>query len=243
MPQPRSGPLAHELHDLTRALGGALLFGIPLLLTMETWWLGAQLPPWQSLALLTLALLFCFPLVRSIGFKRETTLHSHLDQAIHAVAVGALATFAILLVLNRISLDDPPATIAGLVAVQALPLSLGAAVANAVFKRGEDRHQADDEGPWGALLHKLGATAIGATFIAFSAAPTEEITLIAAGLTFPHQIALLLFSLLVAHAIVFHSGYHPDQSENSDSSEKRETSRQSKSPPSESVLAHVAETT
>src|SRR5688572_19571336 len=124
MAQPRTGPLAHELHDLTRALGGALLFGIPLLLTMETWWLGAQLPPWQPLAMLALALVCCLPLVRSIGFKRETTLPSHLDQAVHAVAVGAVAAFIILLALNRFSFDDPSATIAGLVAVQALPLSL-----------------------------------------------------------------------------------------------------------------------
>ena len=221
--------LAHELHDLTRALGGALLFGIPLLLTMETWWLGAQLPPWQPLAMLALAFLCCVPLVRSIGFKRETTLHSHLDQAVHAVAIGALAAFFILIVLNRFSFDDPPATIAGLVAVQALPLSLGAAVANAVFKRGKDRHQADDEGPWGALIHKIGATAIGAAFVAFSAVPTEEITHIAAGLTYGHQLALIALSLLIAHAIVFHSGYHPDQGGASSSSE--------------GPLSHAAETT
>src|SRR5688500_11908116 len=100
--------LVHELHDLTRALGGALLFGIPLLLTMETWWLGAQLPPWQALLVLGTALLCSYPLVRSIGFKRETTFHNHLDQAVHAVAVGAAASFVVLLVLNRLSLDDPP---------------------------------------------------------------------------------------------------------------------------------------
>jgi putative integral membrane protein (TIGR02587 family) len=197
---------------------------------METWWLGAQLPPWQSLALLGGALVCCVPLARSIGFKRESTLRSHLDQAVHAVAVGAAAAFAILLALNRISLDDPPATIAGLVAVQAFPLSLGAAVANAVFKRGKDRHEADQEGPWSALLHKVGATAIGAAFVAFSAAPTEEITHIAAGLTYGHQLALLLLSLLIAHAIVFHSGYHPSQ-------EDGESSRK------EGALAHVSETT
>ena len=217
--------LTEELHDLTRALGGALLFGIPLLLTMEVWWLGGQLPPWQCLGLLAIALFATFPLARSIGFKRRTTFRSHADQAVHAVAIGSVAALAVLLVLNRISLDDPPAVIAGMVAVQALPLSLGAAVANAVFKRGEDRHEGDAEGPIGALVHKLGASAIGAAFIAFSAAPTEEITQIAAGLTYGHQLALIALSLVVAHFIVFHSGHHPDQADGSSSH-----------------LAHLAET-
>ena len=221
--------LAHELHDLTRAVGGALLFGIPLLLTMETWWLGAQLPPWQAVLLLGIALHCTFPLVRSIGFKRETTLHSHLDQAVHAVAVGAVSSLVILLVLNRVSLNDPPTAIASMVAIQALPLSLGAAVANAVFKRGKDRHEGDNEGAWSALIHKVGATAIGAAFVAFSAAPTEEITQIAAELSFGHQLALIALSLVIAHAIVFHSGYHPDQTDGDQEAG--------------SVRSHLAETT
>ncbi|HET7769399.1 MAG TPA: TIGR02587 family membrane protein [Chloroflexota bacterium] len=222
--------LADELHDLTRALGGALLFGIPLLLTMEVWWLGGQLPPWQCLGLLAIALVVTFPLVRSIGFKRRTTFRSHADQAVHAVAIGIVAALAVLLVLNRLSPDDPPAVIASLVAVQALPLSLGAAVANAVFKRGEDRHEGDREGPIGTLVHKLGAGAIGAAFIAFSAAPTEEIAQIAAALTYRHQLALFALTLVVVHAIVFHSGYHPDQASQAGRSSEQ------------SVLSHLAET-
>ena len=224
--------LAEELHDLTRALGGALLFGIPLLLTMEVWWLGAQLPPWQALGLLVIALVISFALARSIGFKRRTTFRSHLDQAVHAVAVGVVAALLTLFALNRVSLDDPPAAIAGMVAVQALPLSLGAAVGNAVFKRGKDRHEGDEEGPVGELVHKIGATAIGAAFIAFSAAPTEEVTHIAAGLTLAHQLALMALSLGIAHAVVFHSGYHPDQANDSEGGESAE----------QSVRSHAAET-
>ena len=231
--------LADELHDLTRALGGALLFGIPLLLTMEVWWLGALLPPWQPLALLGIALAGSFALARSIGFKRRTTFRSHADQAVHAVAAGVVVAFVILLTLNRFSPDDPPAAIAGMIAVQALPLSLGAAVANAVFKRGEDRHEGDDAGPVGTLVHKIGATAIGAAFIAFSAAPTEEITQIAAGLAFGHQLALFALSLGIAHAVVFHSGYHPDQAGGTDGSDGSDGSAQ---PTSRAILSHLAET-
>src|SRR5688500_17418894 len=70
------GAWAHELHDLVRALAGAYLFGIPLLLTMEMWEHGATAPPGLLATLLGIALAASFGLVRVIGFKRETTFRS-----------------------------------------------------------------------------------------------------------------------------------------------------------------------
>ena len=46
-------------------------------------------------------------LTRAIGFKRETTFGARVDQAVHAVAVGSVASLACPLVLNRIESGDP----------------------------------------------------------------------------------------------------------------------------------------
>ena len=45
---------------LSRAFAGALIFGLPLLLTMEMWWLGFYLEPWRlaQLSLVNLAVLY-----------------------------------------------------------------------------------------------------------------------------------------------------------------------------------------
>lgn len=77
-------------------------------------------------------------LVASLGltsagsFKRNSSFGNHLDQAIDAVAAGAVASLVMLLVLNRSGASDPLDAIVGKIVVQALPLSLGASVANPI---------------------------------------------------------------------------------------------------------------
>jgi putative integral membrane protein (TIGR02587 family) len=225
----------HETHDLMRAFAGAFLFGIPLLLTMEMWRLGGSTSAPKQMALLVIALGASFLLVRSIGFKRESSFPSHFDQAAHAVAVGLVASLVCLLILNQVRPGDPAFLTAGKLAVQALPLSIGAAVGNAVFKRGKDRHGGESEGPWLRLLHQVGAAATGGAFVGFSVAATEEIGFLAAELTLRHQVALAAFSVALTHAIVFHSGFQPDQ-RNEAGAGAPDTDRGA------SALAHVSET-
>jgi putative integral membrane protein (TIGR02587 family) len=175
-----------EVSDFVRALSGAFLFGTPLLFTMEMWDLGVTVVPWRLLLFLAVALL----------------------------------------ALNRISLGDPLGGAAGKVAVQTVPLALGASVANAVFARGG--RQGDDEqgssagsggaaraapGPWTATLIDVGATMVGAVFVCVSIVPTDEVPLLATGMTYWHELALIALTLAVSYAIVFASGFDPEGSE------------------------------
>ena len=52
-----------ELRGVVRALSGAFLFGIPLLYTMEMWWLGEISRPGQPLLVLGVTLLSTLALV------------------------------------------------------------------------------------------------------------------------------------------------------------------------------------
>jgi putative integral membrane protein (TIGR02587 family) len=203
------GPWRKELIDFVRAFSGAFLFGIPLLYTMEMWWLGTHTEPRTLLALLGIALAANFALVHYVGFKRESTFHGSLAETVDVVAVGAVASAVVLLVLNRIRPGDPLPVILGSIVVQTLPLSIGASVANALFSPDKNR-EGDERSPrgiWRAVFNDVSATAIGAAFIAFSVAPTEEVPMLAAGLDFRHQLALVGFSLLLTYAIVFVSGF------------------------------------
>jgi putative integral membrane protein (TIGR02587 family) len=47
----------------------------------------------------------------------------------------------------------------------------------------------------------------GALFIGFSIAPTEEVKMLAAELSYWHELALVAISLLVSYLIVFESGF------------------------------------
>ena len=229
------GAWQRELDDITRGFSGAFLFGIPLLYTMEMWWIGLHTEEWKLLLMLALACATNFGLAHFAGFKRQGhTFGKALEQAVDAVAIGAVASAVVLLVLNRIAPGDPLASVVGQVIVQAVPLSIGASVANAVFagrgtgRQGDAREggggqdspgglgAGDGEsgrpapgGVWSATLNDLGATVTGGVFVGFSIAPTEEVPMLAVELGLAHKLALIGLSLVVTYAIVFASGFDP----------------------------------
>ena len=214
---PHPASWAEELRDVFRAIGGGFIFAIPLLYTMELWTIGATADLWKLLLFLAIAFLISLGLAHSRGggFKEDTDAFATFEQAVDGVAVGIVSAAIVLFVLNRIHLGQPLASMTGKIIAQAVPISIGAAVASAIFgARGERSRQGDaeddnqdDQSPWRALLADLGATAIGAIFLAFSIAPTDEVTLLAAELGHKHLIAVIALSLVLSYIVVFASGY------------------------------------
>lgn len=203
-----------EIKDFARAIAGAYIFGIPLLFTMEMWWIGEHVGFGTLMAFLVVALVANIILSFVAGFKRETTFASHIDEAFDAVAVGIMASVIVLVVLNQIRLDEPLQSIIGKVLLQAVPLSIGASVANQVFGT-NDKKNREGEGdepdprlnPGQALVSDIGATIIGGVFIGATVAPTEEVPMMAAALQYPHVLGVIAFSLLASYGIVFASGF------------------------------------
>ncbi|HEX6383822.1 MAG TPA: TIGR02587 family membrane protein [Anaerolineae bacterium] len=235
MAQNQANSWEKELDDFIRAFSGAFLFGIPLLWTMEMWWIGTFVELWKLLIFLALAFAVNVHLTYFAGFKQQHTFHASLTEAVEAVAVGIVASAVVLLVLNRIGPGDPLDSVLGKVAIQAIPLSIGASAANALLAMRGNSNGDDDEpepdSPWRAGLNDLGATIAGGIFIGFSVAPTAEIPTLAAELGYWHEIALVGLSLLVTYAIVFESGFSPQGRE-------RETRGLFQRPITETVMAY-----
>jgi putative integral membrane protein (TIGR02587 family) len=213
------GSWRDEIRDLLRAASGGFIFAVPLLYTMEMWEIGVTAELWKLLLFVGVALAINLGLAHSHngGFKAETNWFATIEQAVDALGVGLLGGGLVLVVLNQIGPGDSPKGILGLVLVQAVPLSIGAAVAAAIFgPRGDRSREGDDEdgedesrGPtaWQAFLADVGATCLGAIFLAFSIAPTDEVSVLAVDLTPQHQIAVIFLSLLLSYMIVFVSGF------------------------------------
>jgi putative integral membrane protein (TIGR02587 family) len=214
-----AGSWRDELHDILRAVSGGFIFATPLLYTMEMWWIGTTAELWKLLLFLGFAFIICLALAhsRTGGFKEDTGWFATVEQAVDVVAVGLIGAVVVLIVLNRIQPGDPLESVLGKVIVQAVPLSIGAAVANAIFgRRGERSRQGDEQrgavqDASHAFLADFGATVIGAIFLAFSIAPTEEVPMLAAELDYVHQLALIGLSLLLSYIIVFASGFGTGQ--------------------------------
>ncbi|RJP74386.1 MAG: DUF2391 family protein [Candidatus Zixiibacteriota bacterium] len=73
MNRERSSPWQREVNDFVRAFSGAFIFGIPLLFSMEMWWIGVYGDLWKLLLFLLLAFGINLNLAVFTGFKRESS--------------------------------------------------------------------------------------------------------------------------------------------------------------------------
>jgi putative integral membrane protein (TIGR02587 family) len=208
------GPWAQEAADLVTAASGGLLFGIPLLFTMEVWWTGTHTTSGQALTMLALTFLLVFVLNRTEGFRstRDVRLRDALTDSVEAMALGLVLVAIVLLLLREIAVDTPRPVALGKIVYEAFPFCLGIAVANHSLRGGREATAQDDEDGAGAdepddrlsaTLADLGATVVGTVFVALNIAPTDEVPMIAAALDPPRLLALMLASLLVSYGIVF----------------------------------------
>src|SRR5690606_30839814 len=89
MRRSRSGA-SRATRDFGRAAGGALLFSLPMLMTMELWQLGFYLGPARLLALLVSALPLLVFLSRYIGFERTRGWRDDVLDALIALGTAAV---------------------------------------------------------------------------------------------------------------------------------------------------------
>ncbi|MDF0544120.1 TIGR02587 family membrane protein [Sphingobium sp. H39-3-25] len=191
---------------LARAFGGAILFGLPLLMTMEMWSLGVTTHPLRLLLFLALNFWVLIVLSRFGGFEPTRSMAEDLLDALAAYAVGIIAAALVLALFGLFRFDTPLNEWVGMVAVQSVPASFGAMLARKQLSTGDSQKAEDQamraEGYGGQLFLMLA----GSLFLAFNVAPTEEVSLIGFKMTPWHSLALMAASLLLLHLLVFAIG-------------------------------------
>ncbi|MXO73941.1 TIGR02587 family membrane protein [Altererythrobacter aerius] len=190
---------------LARAFAGALIFALPMLMTMEMWWLGFYVDRGRLLLLLLAAFVLLVPLCRIVGFRStDGGILEDVVDAFTALGTGIVASALILFLLGVIASGMPASEILGKIAIEAVPASIGAALARgqlgARADEGDGEDALDVEDSYATELFLM---VVGALFIAFNLAPTEEMMSIAFMMTPWHALALVVFSLLVLHAFVY----------------------------------------
>ncbi|WP_395944607.1 TIGR02587 family membrane protein [Brevundimonas sp.] len=192
------------MRDLGRAFAGALVFNIPLLMTMEMWTQGVTMDRWRLLLFMTAGLPLLYGLAYYAGFSKRTgVLNDVLDTAV-ALAVGFITASILLILFAVVQWDAPPREALGMVALQAVPGAMGALLARRQLS-GEGGGEGDED--HASYVGELFLMAAGALFFALNVAPTEEMILIAYKATTIHVLALVVVSLLLLHLIVFNAGF------------------------------------
>jgi len=191
---------------LARAFGGALLFALPLMMTMEMWWLGSYLEPYR----LALLLVVMFPLLVGTshlgGFRETFRFSEDAEDALVAYAVGFIAATALLLLFGVIRYHTSFGDGLGMVALQAVPGSLGALLARSQL--GGQPKREKERTHYAGYFGELFLMVVGALFLTLNVAPTEEIILIAFKMTEWHSLALVALSLAIMHTFVYAAGFH-----------------------------------
>lgn len=229
----RAAPWALELTDLVRAASGGLLFGIPLLFTVEVFWTGEYSSPARTLVVVALCFIPLIVLNRTEGFRsrRDVSLPQAVMDSVEGVAVAALSVLAVLVLLGEIDTDTPMRVILGKTAYEMMPFCIGVGLARNLL-RGHDNDDSADEdsgsdanddngkesaadpdapdgGPGQAAasvnptLVDVGASVIGSVFVGLSIASTDEVPLLAASRSPVWLVAIMLASITIAYAIVF----------------------------------------
>ena len=125
-------PTGNLLRDGGRAFGGALIFALPLLMTMEMWWLGFYIDPLRLAVLVAVTLPLLVGLASRIGFDGRGGAGRRRRRAVR-VRHRVLTSAVILLVLGVIGSDMSRGEIVGKITVQTIPASIGALLARSQF--------------------------------------------------------------------------------------------------------------
>lgn len=206
----RKNQWKNELNDIIRGASGGFLFGIPLLYTMEVWWIGSHTEPAQMLGAIATTFAVVFLLIRTEGFRKTKDIgwRDAVKDSVEAIAIGIVGAAFVLFLLQEITPDTPLQETLGKIIFEGLPFSLGVALASG-FLSG-DRYQSsegENEPTINPTVADIGATLIGATIIAFNIAPTDEVPMLAAAISPPWQLAIIAASLLISYCIVFAAGF------------------------------------
>ncbi|AFZ24270.1 putative integral membrane protein TIGR02587 [Cylindrospermum stagnale PCC 7417] len=213
-----------EINDILRGTCGGFLFGIPLIYTMEVWWIGSLAKPRLILVAMALMFIVVFLLNYTEGFRKRRN-NWRVDEAVidtvEAMAIGFVCSAFMLWLLQEITPETSLRESLGKVVFEGLPFTLGVALANQVLQEGnQDNSSITQKGNdnskhtpngWHATFADLGATLIGAIVIAFNIAPTDEVPMLAAAISPPWLLALMAASLVISYAIVFQAGFSDQQ--------------------------------
>lgn len=214
-----------ELDDILRGTCGGFLFGIPLIYTMEVWWIGSLAKPRLIMVAIAFMFMVVFVLNYTEGFRKRKN-NWRVDEAaidtVEAMAIGFVCSTFILWLLREITLETSLQESLGKIVFESVPFTLGVALANQFLGNSQQNNSASDTQEKNniskyshhglhATLADLGATVIGAVVIAFNIAPTDEVPMLASAISPPWLLALIAASLVISYAIVFQAGFSDQQ--------------------------------
>nr|WP_245224221.1 TIGR02587 family membrane protein [Rhizobium halophytocola] len=196
---------------IARGIAGALLFAVPMLMTSEMWYLGFYIGRGKLLLLMLLTIPLLVVLAHRLGFEKTRTWGQAARDATVAYGIGIFTSILFLALFGLIKPGMSADEIIGKIAIQAVSASIGAMLGRSQLGGTSDDDNKDDDDEEGddaperqtPYVIELFMMAVGALFISFNVAPTEEVILVSYKMTYWHALAMIVISLSMMHAFVY----------------------------------------
>lgn len=192
------------LRGVGRAVGGALLFALPIFLTMEVWRIGTVISNVRLALLIVLTVVVALVLSYYLGFistSRGDWGEATIDAGV-ALLVGFLVAGALLCLLSVIEPLSSWRDAVSIVTLEALPATIGASFARSQLGEGTGDGESDP-----SYAHELFLMAAGAVVFAANIAPTEEVVLVAGKLSEIDATLVVVIELALMHGFVYGVGF------------------------------------
>jgi len=213
--------IREEGKDLLRGAAGGLIFGTPLLFTMEMWYHGITFSSAHLLGLLVLVGFINLVFSYASGLRAMHEGHSligALPDMVTSLALGMIIAAAVLALIGQIPGDGVEASLRKII-IEGAAISIGVTFTNTKFPRqnAADKKQSATQkhDPLSKSdlslakkqmrddLENLAAVIGGALVFTFNIAPTEEVTLLATSIP-PFMLLLLFLSeIVICYIILF----------------------------------------
>lgn len=182
-----------------QGVAGGLMFGLPLLFTMEMWQHGATIP--SAHLLLSIGLTFGILLLfnRTVGTHPDASFRDVVMESVEELGLGFIVAATVLHLIGRIHVHMPFAELAGKVTMEALVTSIGVSIGTVQF--GANANGASTSKREVPILGQIAVAFCGAIFVAASVAPTEEVLLIAVESS-PVKAFRMLVACLILTALI-----------------------------------------
>lgn len=211
-----------ELGDLMRGIAGGLIFGAPVLYTMEVWNNALSFSAGMHMLLLLGFLLLNIFFSYFAGLRSHHSSHTlslAVDDGVTSLGLSLILAWAILYLTGQLDFTHEFESGVRKVLLVGGIMSMGVTFTNFKFNRntahlGQSRSLLS-EGPKGLTdsqkqsrkdLNDLMAATVGAMVFSFNIAPTEEVTLIASSLSSFNLMVMLVVEIILSFIVLYASG-------------------------------------
>ncbi|UNK39253.1 TIGR02587 family membrane protein [Shinella sp. H4-D48] len=184
---------------LARGVAGALFFALPMLMTMEMWYLGFYMARERLLLLVILNIPLLVLLAHRIGFEKTVSWRDAVRDAIVAYGIGIPTSAIVLAALGLLRGDMSASELIGKIALQSVPASIGAMLGRSQLGDEDDDTERKST-PYHSELFLMGT---GALFLSLNIAPTDEMIVLSYKMTIWHALVISLISIALMHGLVY----------------------------------------